>query len=188
MGRYARLRVMSTSSLNQIPTKKFVAGDEEKYETCVICLDDFEVGDELRILPCNHVYHTNCVDPWLLQNLRVCPQCRKKVDTHEDSESDTEDEHTPLLAGPRQEAAQAGPSQLDNSFLRAARRLGSRCRGLVEDESYGDSSEGGDGEDDGGRIVGNQLLSVGDNEEPRVRLVNSPTFDQSADSTGSPDG
>lgn len=29
-------------------------GDKEKYDTCAICIEDFEEGDLLRILPCNH--------------------------------------------------------------------------------------------------------------------------------------
>ena len=77
--RRERRHRLPKSSLKKIPTKKFVAGDEEQYETCCICLDDYEVGDKLRILPCGHAYHMKCIDPWLLKNKRVCPQCRKKV-------------------------------------------------------------------------------------------------------------
>merc|ERR1719400_2649018 len=51
--RRERRHRLPKSSLKKIPTKKFEAGDEERYETCCICLDDYELGDKLRILPCD---------------------------------------------------------------------------------------------------------------------------------------
>mmetsp|Transcript_21538 Transcript_21538/g.38966 ORF Transcript_21538/g.38966 Transcript_21538/m.38966 type:complete len:932 (-) Transcript_21538:1447-4242(-) len=47
----------------------------EENECCPICLVEYENGDELRCLPCNHGFHTECLDPWL-QNNRSCPACR----------------------------------------------------------------------------------------------------------------
>ncbi|CAG8485604.1 8148_t:CDS:2 [Paraglomus occultum] len=44
--------------------------------TCVICLEDFQDGDELRQLPCFHQYHIKCIDPWLMQKSSVCPMCK----------------------------------------------------------------------------------------------------------------
>lgn len=47
-------------------------------ETCPICIVDFEEGDDLRVLPCEgkHVFHQQCVDPWLLELSSSCPICR----------------------------------------------------------------------------------------------------------------
>jgi hypothetical protein len=39
---------------------------------CSICLSEFEPEDELRRLPCHHVFHALCVDKWLCQVSR-CP-------------------------------------------------------------------------------------------------------------------
>lgn len=43
---------------------------------CSICTDDFEVGQDQRVLPCNHKFHPACVDPWLLNVSGTCPLCR----------------------------------------------------------------------------------------------------------------
>ena len=48
-------------------------------DCCAICLDDFEPKMHVRILPCRHVFHSTCVDPWLLQHNRLCPICKRDV-------------------------------------------------------------------------------------------------------------
>lgn len=40
--------------------------------TCVICLDEYEPDDELRILRCGHHYHKECVDQWLIEKGSCC--------------------------------------------------------------------------------------------------------------------
>ncbi|KAE8723585.1 protein notum-like protein [Hibiscus syriacus] len=32
---------------------------------CYICLVEYEQGDSMRILPCNHEFHRTCIDKWL---------------------------------------------------------------------------------------------------------------------------
>lgn len=53
---------------------------------CSICTEDFQKGEELRVLPCNHKFHPECVDPWLLNVSGTCPLCR--VDLRPQSERD----------------------------------------------------------------------------------------------------
>ena len=43
---------------------------------CPVCLHDFSLGDQYRTLPCDHSFHSQCVDTWLLEYSGDCPVCR----------------------------------------------------------------------------------------------------------------
>ncbi|WOK92143.1 E3 ubiquitin-protein ligase [Canna indica] len=45
---------------------------------CAVCLEDFEAGDDLVHLPCDHRFHWNCVLPWL-ESSPHCPCCRMTI-------------------------------------------------------------------------------------------------------------
>lgn len=45
---------------------------------CCICLTKYGDDDELRELPCNHLFHVQCVDKWLKINA-VCPLCKTEI-------------------------------------------------------------------------------------------------------------
>ncbi|CEG36856.1 hypothetical protein L915_18630 [Plasmopara halstedii] len=46
-------------------------------ETCPICLDDFEDGTDVKVLPCQHFFHINCINPWLEGRSGRCPLCKQ---------------------------------------------------------------------------------------------------------------
>lgn len=48
-------------------------------EECSICLQQFQRGDCVRILPCGHIFHKVEVDDWLLKWKKICPVCRTDV-------------------------------------------------------------------------------------------------------------
>ena len=50
--------------------------------TCNICLENFEVGNVLRILECNHEFHENCIITWLKSN-NTCPICRHELESND---------------------------------------------------------------------------------------------------------
>jgi len=52
------------------------ANAEEDDQMCSICTDNFTKGEDIRVLPCNHMFHPACVDPWLLDVSGTCPLCR----------------------------------------------------------------------------------------------------------------
>ncbi|KAL2064656.1 hypothetical protein VTL71DRAFT_3794 [Oculimacula yallundae] len=43
---------------------------------CSICISDFVDDEEVRVLPCSHRFHPECIDPWLLNISGTCPICR----------------------------------------------------------------------------------------------------------------
>ncbi|KAI9986552.1 hypothetical protein PInf_025502 [Phytophthora infestans] len=46
-------------------------------ETCPICLDDFEDGADVKVLPCQHFFHVDCINPWLEGRSGRCPLCKQ---------------------------------------------------------------------------------------------------------------
>ncbi|XP_010687756.2 uncharacterized protein LOC104901830 isoform X1 [Beta vulgaris subsp. vulgaris] len=51
----------------------------EDADQCHICLVEYEKGDQIRVLPCQHGYHMSCVDKWLKEIHGICPLCRGDV-------------------------------------------------------------------------------------------------------------
>lgn len=47
-----------------------------KETSCSICLSDFCKGEKVSVLPCGHVFHYQCIVPWLGKQSKVCPVCR----------------------------------------------------------------------------------------------------------------
>uniref|UniRef100_A0A6T6C4K2 RING-type E3 ubiquitin transferase n=1 Tax=Compsopogon caeruleus TaxID=31354 RepID=A0A6T6C4K2_9RHOD len=45
---------------------------------CPICMESYVASEELRLLPCLHGFHVNCVDSWLRLK-GTCPVCRWKI-------------------------------------------------------------------------------------------------------------
>jgi len=106
------------SALKKLPIHKFKQGDP--FETCCICLDDFDEGDKLRILPCDHGYHSKCIDSWLVKHKRICPQCRKRVfdrgTGYNSSDNDSDNERAPLLGAAGGTAARPSTSSAGGTF------------------------------------------------------------------------
>lgn len=57
---------------------------------CSICLDEYEDGEMVRMLPCGHVFHTDCILPWLTERQACCPLCKVNVRTAEEENNDSE--------------------------------------------------------------------------------------------------
>lgn len=66
------------SSIDAMPTVKISQRHLRTDAHCPVCKDKFELGSEARQMPCNHMYHADCIVPWLVQH-NSCPVCRLEL-------------------------------------------------------------------------------------------------------------
>jgi len=57
---------------------------------CAICLEGFAKGDKVRVLPCEHIFHVDEIDDWLINRKKLCPIC--KADVTQDHSKQCDDE------------------------------------------------------------------------------------------------
>ncbi|KAI8034126.1 protein goliath isoform X1 [Drosophila elegans] len=71
---------VTKKAIMKIPTKTGKISDEKDLDSdcCAICIEAYKPTDTIRILPCKHEFHKNCIDPWLIEH-RTCPMCKLDV-------------------------------------------------------------------------------------------------------------
>ncbi|EDV98465.1 GH23135 [Drosophila grimshawi] len=71
---------VTKKAIMKIPTKTGKMTDEKDLDSdcCAICIESYKPADIIRILPCKHEFHKNCIDPWLIEH-RTCPMCKLDV-------------------------------------------------------------------------------------------------------------
>jgi len=141
--------------------------DENVEDCCAICLDQLRDGDSIRELWCNHFFHVDCIDPWLL-NKQSCPLCKDEVlaraeaDPSCDCDGDSNDgsfktdnsRHCPAGAVllPLSQPSNSLMQQLSNNVaeelgqagaLRSQATIGTSARRLSLTRSTGNGHEGG---------------------------------------------
>ena len=48
---------------------------DDSVEKCIICLEEYKIGDLATRMPCFHLYHRDCIARWL-EDSQSCPVCR----------------------------------------------------------------------------------------------------------------
>ncbi|GFP97367.1 E3 ubiquitin-protein ligase ring1 [Phtheirospermum japonicum] len=72
----------SKHAVASLPTIQISPGHVDSDSHCAVCTDAFTLGSEAREMPCNHIYHSDCIFPWLdLHN--SCPVCRHELPSDE---------------------------------------------------------------------------------------------------------
>ena len=65
------------SDLPEIPIQNVNKLESDK-KRCNICFEDYNNGDYVLVLPCLHIYHTNCIKEWFNSN-NTCPLCKSEI-------------------------------------------------------------------------------------------------------------
>ena len=60
---------------------KDIKHDSLYNNVCTVCFDNFVEEDEILVLPCNHVFHSDCIKKWLEAILEdpMCPNCKLSI-------------------------------------------------------------------------------------------------------------
>lgn len=68
-------------AIRKLTTRTVRRGDKETdpdFNHCAVCIESYQLNDVVRILPCKHVFHKGCVDPWLNEHC-TCPMCKLNI-------------------------------------------------------------------------------------------------------------
>ncbi|CAL9145521.1 probable E3 ubiquitin-protein ligase RHC1A [Musa acuminata AAA Group] len=68
----------SQSAIDAMPIVKINQRHLRGDSHCPVCKDKFELGSEAREMPCKHLYHSDCIIPWLVRH-NSCPVCRHRL-------------------------------------------------------------------------------------------------------------
>lgn len=69
---------LDSEIIESLPSKSFGQLDkiwQSKDKHCAICMEVYQTKDTLLILPCNHLYHKECIQTWFNKS-HLCPYCR----------------------------------------------------------------------------------------------------------------
>ncbi|KAF7820079.1 receptor homology region, transmembrane domain- and RING domain-containing protein 2-like [Senna tora] len=127
---------MSSRLVKAMPSLIFTAVLEDNCTsiTCAICLEDYCVGEKLRILPCCHKFHAACVDSWLTSWRTFCPVCKR--DARTGLPDPPPSESTPLLSSnPASTASSVASSVRSSLASSSAIRIASRSPSVSRNHS-----------------------------------------------------
>ncbi|XP_067852062.1 E3 ubiquitin-protein ligase RNF130 isoform X2 [Heptranchias perlo] len=155
--RYANLRGrnqrhlgdVARKAISKLTTRTVKKGDKEtdpEFDHCAVCIEGYKSSDVVKILPCKHVFHKLCVDPWLNEHC-TCPICKLNIlkalgillidplqpDTHF-AENSTLDMERSIRGSPTNRRSMPGDVAGDGSIsLEPLRFLGSSQMGQEEE-------------------------------------------------------
>lgn len=65
---------------------------------CAICLDIMPVGTCVRVLPCRHSFHHDCIVGWFGQRKHTCPLCKFDLRQHLEEQRIAQEDHISYIS------------------------------------------------------------------------------------------
>ncbi|KAJ0258723.1 E3 ubiquitin-protein ligase RHC2A [Hirschfeldia incana] len=82
----------SKSAIEALPVIEIAPShlESDSQSHCAVCKEGFLLSSEAREMPCKHVYHPDCILPWLaIRN--SCPVCRHELPSEEEEDGGGDD-------------------------------------------------------------------------------------------------
>jgi len=70
--------ILPNFEVNEENLKIIKNKNEDVLKKCIICMCEFEIKENLKTLPCFHIFHSNCIDEWITNNPN-CPMCKTNI-------------------------------------------------------------------------------------------------------------
>jgi len=74
----------SKAAIESMPTVQIAESQVVTETHCAVCKEAFELGALAREMPCKHLYHSDCILPWLSMR-NSCPVCRHELPSEQSS-------------------------------------------------------------------------------------------------------
>jgi hypothetical protein len=68
---------------------------------CCVCLESMPMGEKVRILPCRHVFHHECINGWFEHGKFTCPMCKMDLKKHLEERRLASEELDAMTAPPK---------------------------------------------------------------------------------------
>ena len=84
----AKKKRAKTDAVQKLPVVKIEpkhckkTGNDMEPPSCTVCCDTISLGSKGMFMPCGHIYHPDCLNPWLKDH-NTCPVCRFELPTEE---------------------------------------------------------------------------------------------------------
>jgi hypothetical protein len=67
---FVEVKTLPKAVIDNLKTEKV---ENEMANPCMICMDEYKIGEMVKYLKCGHFFHSSCLRTWLTVNSNKCP-------------------------------------------------------------------------------------------------------------------